>query len=712
MHTPDSTPASAGPARPLILALALIGALWLLALRLVLSEPWMGVLPRAQGDHVIASGVVAGIGIPPGAQLLRIGPAGGTLTELRPSDLIEEPDFFDTYAEMADFFARQTTLREALGGDVELHWRAGEETGIARIAPVRRTAATLPHTFWFQLCCGSLATVIGLWVWLLRRDAWSARMLLLTGVSYLLFTAPAAVYSSRALAVDGELFRALSSANHFGANLFGCGLVALTLSYPRLRCRPAWIALPFAVFMPWWLADVLRLAPNQDWGSRLPIMSEMCIAIVIGVTQWFLAKGDVLARAALRWVLLSVLVGSGLFVFLMVGSQMLGSFPPLPQGYALGFFLIMFVGLALGVGRYRLFDLDRWAYYVLLWVGGAALVLALDAAMISVLHMAPPSALLSSALLVGAIYVPLRQWLLLRFTPAASAQVQPLSDVLSLALMSDPLERSNAWKRLLAERFQPMSMDEIPAGETSESRILEEGLSLETPARNGCPALRLHLRDGGQSLFSQRDLQFVESLHALLGQTLLQRSALDEATHAERQRIGEDLHDDLGSRLLMLIHRSRDEELAGIARDAMADLRSILTAIDGPGATLAETLADCRAEAAARCEAAGTELSWQQSGDIPEHRLSAQARSSLERCLRELITNALKHARPAWLAARVDVTGGRLWISLRHPWSGEGEIHKGRGLRGIERRIGSLSGRLSISIEAAGQLDARLELPL
>jgi hypothetical protein len=86
-------------------------------------------------------------------------------------------------------------------------------------------------------------------------------------------------------------------------------------------------------------------------------------------------------------VLLSVLVGSGLFVFLMVGSQMLGGFPPLPQGYALGFFLIMFVGLALGVGRYRLFDLDRWAYYVLLWVGGAALVLALDAAMISVLHM-------------------------------------------------------------------------------------------------------------------------------------------------------------------------------------------------------------------------------------------------------------------------------------------------------------------------------------
>lgn len=712
MHTPDSTPASAGPARPLILASALIGAVWLLALRLVLGEPWMGVVPRAQDEKVIASGVDAGHGIPPGAQLLRIGPAGGTLTELRPSDLIEEPDFFDTYAEMADFFARQTMLRAALDGEVELHWRSGEDAGIARIQPARRTATSLPPTFWFQLCCGSVATVIGLWVWLLRRDAWSARMLLLTGVSYLLFTAPAAIYSSRALALDGELFRALSSANHFGANLFGCGLVALMLSYPRLRCRPAWIALPFVIFMPWWLADVLRLAPDQDWGSRLPIMSEMCLAIVIGVTQWFLAKGDVLARAALRWVLLSVLVGSGLFVFLIVGSQMLGSFPPLPQGYALGFFLIMFVGLALGVGRYRLFDLDRWAYFVLLWVGGAALVLALDAVMISLLHMAPPSALLSSALLVGAIYVPMRQWLLLRFTPAATAQVHPLSDVLSLALMADPLERSKAWKRLLEERFQPMSMDEIPAEEAKTTRVREEGLSLETPALNDCPALRLHLRDGGQSLFSQRDLQFVESLQALLGQTLLQRSALDEATHAERQRIGEDLHDDLGSRLLMLIHRSRDEELAGIARDAMADLRSILTAIDGPGATLAETLADCRAEAASRCEAAGTELAWHQEQTIPEHRLSAQARSSLERCLRELITNALKHARPAWLEARVELRGARLGIGLRHPCPSDAEIRPGRGLRGTERRISALAGTLTLSREAAGHLDARLELPL
>jgi hypothetical protein len=60
----------------------------------------------------------------------------------------------------------------------------------------------------------------------------------------------------------------------------------------------------------------------------------------------------------------------------------------------------------------------------------------------------------------------------------------------------------------------------------------------------------------------------------------------------------------------------------------------------------------------------------------------------------------------------VELNGNRLAISLRHPWSAGGEIRKGRGLQGTERRIGSLSGTLQISQEAAGQLEARLELPL
>ena len=712
MRTTDSTSTRTGPARPLVVALVLIAGLWWLAVRLVLDEPWIGLVARPDGDTVTVVMAEPQTGIPVGARLESIGPAGGPALAMRASDLIEEPDFFDTYPEMAEFFSRQSALRSAMRGATEVRWRDGDISGTARIEPGERRPGSLPATFWFQLTCGSLASVIGLWVWSLRRDAWSARMLLLTGVSYLLFTAPAAVYSSRALAIDGELFRLLSSANHFGANLFGCGLVALMLSYPRLRCRPAWIALPFAVFMPWWAADALRLASDQDWGSRLPIMTQMCLAILIGAVQWRLAHRDVLERAALRWMLLSVLVGSGLFVFIVVGSQMLGSFPPLPQGYALGFFLIMFAGLALGVGRYRLFALDGWAYYGLLWAGCAALVLVLDALMIGVLHMAPPSAMLASVLAVGGIYVPLRQWLLLRFTRSSVVEPQPLSDVLGLALLADPRARAEAWRAMLARRFRPLRVEEIRDAAFASADVLDSGLSLSVPAHDDCPALRLHLRDGGQSLFSPRDAQFVDSLQALLSQTRLQRSALDEAARAERQRIGEDLHDDLGSRLLMLIHRSHDEELAGIARDAMADLRSILSAIDGPGASLEEALADCRAEAAARCEAAGTELSWRQDVLAGEHRLSAQARSALERCLRELITNALKHAGPAWLQAQVETGTSGLLVRLRHPAPGDGEIRKGRGLKGIERRMETLSGRLSISREASGQLEARLELPL
>ena len=65
-------------------------------------------------------------------------------------------------------------------------------------------------------------------------------------------------------------------------------------------------------------------------------------------------------RAALRWFMLSAMVGTFTFVVFTFGSRMFGVFPPMQQGYAFGFFLAMYLGLALGVGRYHLFDLDRW----------------------------------------------------------------------------------------------------------------------------------------------------------------------------------------------------------------------------------------------------------------------------------------------------------------------------------------------------------------
>ena len=104
-------------------------------------------------------------------------------------------------------------------------------------------------------------------------------------------------------------------------------------------------------------ADQLRIAPDMDWGYRIPVMTEMALAIVLAGVQWHGTRGRPLERAALRWLMLSALVGCGLFVFTTAGHELFDLLPPLSQGYSFGFFLVMYAGIALGLRRYRLFQL-------------------------------------------------------------------------------------------------------------------------------------------------------------------------------------------------------------------------------------------------------------------------------------------------------------------------------------------------------------------
>ena len=192
----------------------------------------------------------------------------------------------------------------------------------------------------------------------------------------------AAIYSSRELALPGDLFRVLSSVNHAGALSFGCALGGLFLMYPKPFVRPRTLLWIPAVFGAWLVADVMRWAPDQNWGSRLPVLLQLLLAIAFGLLQWRRSRHQPLDRAALRWFALSSLVGCSLFVLTVYAPAMLGWFAPLPQAYAFGFFLFMYAGIALGLRRYRLFDLDEWAYRVLVWLAGAIAVVVMDATLL------------------------------------------------------------------------------------------------------------------------------------------------------------------------------------------------------------------------------------------------------------------------------------------------------------------------------------------
>jgi len=662
---------------------------------LALQQPWLGIKLAAVDDKVrVVEDVMRQI--PPGAEVLRL-KAAGTTIELFPLDLTENLDSFSSYAEKDTFFAKQSALDAMLHSNtVDVAWIAASgEEHITTISPSPRTLASLSAMFWFTLFVVSTAFLISWWVFLVRPGDWGTRMFALSGLMLLLGGITGALIAERALALDGAWFSLLDNVNSLAGQTMGGAILAMFLSFPRQLVKPRTLLWIPGICFPLWLANTLHTFPD----AREPVLvitSEMFLAFIFAAVQWRHTRGQPIERAALRWFSLSVLLGCSLFIFTNIVPQIFNQPAMMPMGYAIGFFLIMYVGIALGLRRYRLFDIDEWAYRVFLWVAGATSVIALDALLIFT-GVTEGASLGISLLLCGWLYFPFRQWLWQRIVSKQAPNFESLLPELSaIAFTTTPQEQQSRWQALLQRIYDPL---EIKPGNEGGSGIYEEGLSLQVPGCVSLPALTLRYAGHGARLFSSRDAIFAASLSQLLEQIMSGRSSYEQGVAQERLRIGRDLHDNIGARLLKLIHHLRGTPNAEVARDAMKDLRTAIASMDTRPVPLRNALADWRAEADSRCEVAGCRLQWQQSETLPDIELTPRVKATLESVIREIITNALKHAQPHNI--NVDITVDAM--QLRARVENDGDIadpltwQDGYGLRNMRGRMEELGGKLTIS---------------
>jgi signal transduction histidine kinase len=697
------------PARILILVLLLALAAAALATRLVLSVPWLGVELRASeaGGIVLVAGEGPAARVPAGVALRGLGPtSGGPVVPLQADDLMEEPDIVDSYARLDAFFQRQDRLAALLAAPVRLDWQARDgTTGSTRVEPARRPLASLPATFWFQVFVGVTGSLLACWVWALRPRDWGARMFAATGLMLMVSALAAAVYSSRELALPGRTFFWLSTMNHFGAVLFGAALVGIFLRYPKPLLAPRHLAWSPIVGLAWWLLDTLRLAPDPDWGSRAPPMLALLVSAVLAWRQWRLSAGSAADRAALRWFILSTFLGSSLAALTVLVPSAVGWLAPMPQAYAFGFFLIIYLGLALGLRRYRLFDLDEWAYRILLWVGGAVMVIGLDAVLIALLHIEPGLSLGITLIACGWLYFPIRQWLWQHVAHRPRLQLHELMpDVVAIAFQPSRPDQEASWDALLRKLYDPLELHVETGASPVRAGLVDDGLGLRIPARGGLAARTLRFPDRGGRLFSPQDATFIDTLGELMARAETSREAFDRGAGEERKRIARDMHDDVGARLLMLIHRSGSSEIADLARMAMTDLRTTLGTLDSHPVPLADALADWQAEAAQRCDAAEVDLVWRVPEDIPDAHLPSRNKAVLERVLREAVSNALKHAAPGAITVSATIETDRLGLAIEDDGRAipAEQWQEGRGLRGMRQRLAEIGGELVIETRPQG----------
>lgn len=685
------------PAVRLIGATLLFLATGLAALWLATAQPWLGLVLSVGDDGLVVLERVQRADLDATVQAgVRVSSIGGVA--LQPQDLIEEPDTLPSYAAVNTFRDRQTELVQVLRQSrvaVPVSLQDGTGRAFALAPYAGRPAWSLPFEFWLQLLVGGAGMVLGSWVWALKRDL-PSRFLAITGFGLMLSAVSASVYSTRELALPMPDLAVLMAGNYVGTNIFGLALVSLLLVYPhRLAGQRAMIAV-WAAGSALVLAQLLQLMPSQALGSYGPMLAQFAAIFGLLLVQLIRSRRAPLARAALGWFGLSILLGTGVFVFAIAVPVLLGLEPQASQAHAFGIILLIYCGLAVAVARYRLFDLGIWSFRLVSYLLGGFMLIALDAVLIYIVAIERIPAFGLALLAVAVLYLPLRNLLGQLLTQRSRLDPSRTREVFDIALCRDRAEQERRWLELLNSCFAPLKID--PAAGAARVELVDGGQHMLVPGTTATPALVLRYAQGGRRLFSQADADRLQELVDLMRHTLASRDAQERGARQERSRMARDLHDNIGAQLLRTLHSDDKARKDAIVAETLTDLRDIINNAQGSGMKLDEILAELRFETNERLSDAGLAMAWQadvDAGAIIDARLAHTLRS----IIREAASNTIRHGKGSLFKLNLRQTADGLTLEILDDGIGFSDVvrRSDGGLVNMAARVEGHGGTFSVT---------------
>lgn len=232
----------------------------------------------------------------------------------------------------------------------------------------------------------------------------------------------------------------------------------------------------------------------------------------------------------------------------------------------------------------------------------------------------------------------------------------------------------------------------------------------------GLPAmlfLALWLRAAAQLRQARREADDIRE-HFEQSFDAQRRLEREQAATAERERVFADLHDDLGAKLLTLIHTAENAEQARLARGVLQDFRHALSRSSDAAGTLLEVLAQIREETEQRLSLVGVALDWQQAADLPDADLDSAQALHLFRITREAVSNALRHAQPREMRLRSRMAGDVLVLDITDDglYRTEQAPSDSRGMTNMRRRAAELQGSIDWASGTFGGTKVVLRFPL
>jgi len=192
---------------------------------------------------------------------------------------------------------------------------------------------------------------------------------------------------------------------------------------------------------------------------------------------------------------------------------------------------------------------------------------------------------------------------------------------------------------------------------------------------------------------------------------------VEQVTEKERKRIAADLHDDLGAKLLTIVHTSESERISTLAREALEEMRLSVRGLTGKPMRLADALADWRAETVLRLSQANIEADWRGPTEETEQLLPARSFVQTTRILREAVSNIIKHSGASHCKVRCAISDRQFGLTVQDNGKGipmelDGKLDRGHGMASMKHRAKQMQGQCLMESGPGYGTVIRLTLPL
>lgn len=329
---------------------------------------------------------------------------------------------------------------------------------------------------------------------------------------------------------------------------------------------------------------------------------------------------------------------------------------------------------------------------------------SLDLLFAAVFSLGQFASLTLALFLSFAIYSGARQWILDQLLGSRRLTTERMFEQLyriAREVESHPRRVPALLMELLRDLFEPMQAEWVSAAPAS-AQVTDDGSTLIVPmpalsSEGGTPAgaIRLGFALRGRRVFTNEDARLTDRIVEQLRRAVAFDEAVEQGRSEERRRIAQDLHDDIGARLLTLMYKAHSPEVEEYVRHTLKDLKTLTRGLAAASHPLGDAAAEWKADLMQRLTAADVDLHWSFSTDR-DLVLNVVQWSALTRILRELVSNAIAHAD----ARRVDVSfqleGGELQLIVCDDGRGRGpqDWSHGLGLGGVRKRVKQLGGKV------------------